>query len=748
MSDTARKTLKIRCPLCSQKLDVTGVPGFSEVACPNCKGGITVPQPFGPFLLEELIGEGRVARVYRALDTTLDREVAVKVINDTVRDTPGGPEAFLAHAKRMAAVTHPRVLPIYSCGEWEGRACLVMQYMSRLSLAFRLQQAKGGLPLEFSLRTFRETVQGLEAAGRSGILHHNLCPSNVLIDAEGEVKVGDFGLSLAGWSAERGLRENLRTTLGVLSYVSPERGLSGQQDVRGDIYSLGATLYHVLTGRAPFFGENSEEAFRHRLSEPPVAPRLLRKDIPEPLDGLLMAMLAGRPEERPQSYTEVAAGIEALARPALRYGAKRRATPPPPARPGAGGGAARPPRSPPPTPALDAAAGARPAQAGSRVGTAIFLVLVLLLGLVLWAGVQRSPWYVSHLKPSVDSVKEWASRLRVRRLDGTVVEPLPRRSPAPPPPVRDALPQSPSPGTSGAGGPASPAASAPPGNGALDAAVATLPPGRATPVPAAQPVPAPAPAPDPDPAAGAEEWGEADESEEWDTTSPEPPPPPPQVAPPAATARPVTASAPKPAYVAQRPRPEDIDFFKIKPALEEYLRQVPQEMRVLEAERIREISSLRPTLLQYLKFPYDGSRRGVLLRGGRRLTGTVLGNDRELVVRPQTGKYRRLRWDELAFQQYVAFFDFYIEARLERGNPEDEAAAAVEKVVGSSPAAAPGASRQAAAGYDCFRVALLCDWYGEAALASTYARRAVDLDAALDYRLGRLLPGVVAGRAP
>lgn len=775
MSDKARDTLKIRCPLCSQKLDVTGVPGFTEVTCPNCKGVLTVPQPFGPFLLEELIGEGRVAKVYRALDTTLDREVAVKVIRDGVRDTPGAADTFLRQAKKIAAVTHPRILPIYSCGEWEGRACLVMQYMAKLSLAFRLQQAKTGLPVEASVRTFLAAVQGLDAAARGGIVHHNLCPANILVDAEGEVKVGDFGLSLAGWCEGRSLRENLRNSLATLAYTSPERGLTGEQDLRGDIYALGACLYHVLTGRPTAFGENTDEAFQHRLTELPVAPRLLRKEIPEPLDGLVLAMLAGRPDERPQSWAEVAAGLEAALRPA-RPGARKagaavtggpRPGIPIPAAPG--GGRSRSPARP--------AVPSRPATRGVGLGTAILLVLLLLAGLLAVAAHRQPPWYVKYLKPSVDQATGWMRRLRFRPLSGAPVRPAPAAPRAgagvvsSPGPAASPAPAAAVPPASAGVGTATAPVVAPAGAEGGRAAAPSVPvalPAQAVPdagtaadtagaAPAA--FPADGPAAVPVPAVAADDGGEAAMAEPPSAPAeggaavdetlmpPEPVAVSPAVTPAASAAASQGEKAP-PAYAAQRPRPPDLDFFKVRTALEEHLRKVPVDERQVEAERIREISTLRPSLLRYLKFPYDGSKRGVLLRSGRRLSGTVMGNDHELVVRPKSGRFHQLKWSDLAFEQYLAFIEFYVEVRLERSNPEETAAAAaaVEKVVGA-PVEGAGPTREQAAAYDLFRLALLCDWYARPVPSLTYARKAVELDPSLEARLSRLLPVFTAAGA-
>lgn len=730
MSDDSKNTLKIRCPSCTQKLDVSGVPPFSTIKCPQCSATITVPRRFGALLLEELIGEGKVSKVYRALDTTLDREAAVKVAKKSFRENAAEGAVFLAEAKKMAVLIHPRIVPIYSCGEAEDQAYLAMQYLAGQSVAARLPGAKNGLPVESCLAHALFVTQGLEAAFHKGILHHNVCPANILIDADGEAKIGDFGLACAAWNEGRDLRENLRACFSLLAYASPEKGLTGKEDVRGDIYSLGATLYHMLTGRAPFFGENTEEAFLHRLVESPLPPRALQSDIPESLDGLVLDMMAGKPEDRPQTYAEVLAAL-GICRRSMRgkrpvpAGQRRRAAPGMPV----GGVAAMPKR-----PAI-LAAPVKPAATiqprhdpGMRL--AILLLLLLLAGLAMVGAVQRKPWYVENVEPVIGSFKAWLIKGPPRSRPPLKVRPA-------------ASPNAPAKADEETGGVPADSQSSErsrpsPERVADDAALPASPVGD-----------------------GAELTGDGIEDAVAATTDPPEPEPVGQDSPPLAAPVPAPPpeppgrnrpSAKAPEYLAARPRPQDLDFFRIEEGLKAYLKKVPAEAQETEKERIRIISTIRADLIRLFRFPYEDAEHGVKLRNGTTVHGSLMGNENELIVKPKNrSKFRELKWSDLAFEQYPACLEFYILQRLDRANPAGaKAEEALDKALGGlsggtgqakSKADEPAARRHAAA-YDYFRLALLCDWYNSPKEARRYAGLAPATDPVFAEEIARFLPGI------
>lgn len=300
--------LKIACPSCTQKLDTTGYEPFEEVACPTCGCVILVPKPFGEFLLEEKIGRGGMAVVYRALDMTLHRDVAIKVLDETIAAEEGASGRFLREGRAAAAISHINVVPIYSSGEAEGLPYLVMQYMEGLSLDRQISKAKQPIPLRFCLRAGAEAARGLEAALREGIIHHDVKPANILIDADGVAKVGDFGL--AQLFGDDGHGDEETNQWATPYYVSPEKVRDGREDYRGDIYSLGATLYHLIAGVPPFSGGSERAVMDARLEVPAPPLERHREGLPPAVLEIIHSMLRRDRDNRPQDYDTIAGELD------------------------------------------------------------------------------------------------------------------------------------------------------------------------------------------------------------------------------------------------------------------------------------------------------------------------------------------------------------------------------------------------------------------------------------------------------
>ena len=303
------RQLKISCHNCMQKLDVTSFPAFSRIQCPMCGTELIVPAWFDTYLLEEQGGCGGMATVYRALDPALDREVAIKILKPEISENPERAELFLHEARAAATINHFAVVPIYTCGVYEGRAYIVMQYMGGGSLDQQLKLAHGKLPVLNVVTWIRDIAEGLENARNHGIIHHDVKPGNILLDSEGKAKIGDFGIaqiihSGKSDSVEESIQDIAKTWLSP-HYVSPEKVRTGKEGFEGDIYSLGASFYHLLTGTTPFNDENVEDLLRIRLIEQPLAPHLQRTDIDLELSQLVMMMMSRSPSDRPQYKTIV-----------------------------------------------------------------------------------------------------------------------------------------------------------------------------------------------------------------------------------------------------------------------------------------------------------------------------------------------------------------------------------------------------------------------------------------------------------
>ena len=661
MSNTAEKPaakLKIRCSACHQKLDVTGLPAFSKVECPSCRQEIVIPMRFGGFLLEEAIGAGCTGTVYRAVDLTLDREVAVKIVNDHIKNRPERVELFLAEARKIALLNHPHIIPIYSCGEEAGQPFLVMQYMDGQSLAWKLEKAGEEISYEQALAMFLGVAKGLEAAHQHGILHHNIKPANILVDADKNTKIGDFGLAMAIWEPDATPEKNLETCFTCTRYLSPERLIKGTQDVRGDIFSLGATFYHVLTGRSPFEeGAGIRETVEKRLVKTPVAPNGLRDDIPEVLSDFIMRLLANAPEGRPQSYSEIITALEGMkknVKPKRILNVKK--TPE--------AGAPRKFTSP-----ANAAAAKVPAATKKR-GFPLFwgmlmLLVVMILG-VLAAGSAKGSFARWFGRKAVAPVRNESADI-VKTNKKFVTSPVAGES------------------TDDAWGAMSPVPAA-----GEDIGKALETPGTLDGMPAEAPAQV-----------------SAD-----DTTAVE-------------EAKP--AGSPNQELMDKRPRPADLDFFRVKQKLRDYLKTLPEKDQAQEKERIKEVSVLRDYLVKLMKFvPYDDEEKGVALRSGKILKGSVLANENELAVRPKTGQFSKLKWGDLTFDQYLIFFDFYIDLRLNRADPSTRKGGL--------------AQRRREVGADCFRLALLADWYGKPEKAADYLRQSLEYDPASREKVNRFFP--------
>ncbi len=369
----AEHQVKIHCPGCGQKMDVSDVRPFTRIACPACGGQVIVPLVFAGITLEEPLAERPRVTVYRALDPTLDREVAVKVL----AAGDHGAEAFLAEARRAAAITHANAVPIYSCGVEQEQAYVVMQFLPGSDLARWIGDAEPGGNPRFALKCGLALTRALAAARRQDVEHRHVVPRNVLLDVEGNIKLADFGLAAS-------LGEEPIWQPEELVYAAPEVLAGGETDWRADLFSVGAIVYHLLTGRLPGVGSSPAEFRQARLvGQLPPEPSRLKGGLPPGLSDLVMSLQAFRPEDRPSGYEEVMGALRAFEQRVAQDAAnKTRAVKPhgsdrvpslkikPVALPGPGSAAPAPPAPPSKTP-------------GQRlVDLALVLATVVLLSLL------------------------------------------------------------------------------------------------------------------------------------------------------------------------------------------------------------------------------------------------------------------------------------------------------------------------------------------------------------------------------
>src|SRR6266446_5283768 len=263
----------------------------------------------GRYQVKAFLGEGGSKRVYLAHDTRLERDVAVAVIR-----TEGLDEARLARVRREAQAMarlgdHPHIVSIHDVGDEGGHPYIVSQYIAGGSLDDLLLRAEDHrLAIAQVLRIAVQICQALEHAHTQGIIHRDLKPSNVWLTREGTAKLGDFGLAVA---LDRSRLSVEGMMVGTVSYMPPEQALGRAPDARSDLYSLGAVLYEMVTGRPPFVGDAAAVIARH-INAAPVAPSRDCPEMPQALEALILRLLAKTPEERPASATAVHEALGAI----------------------------------------------------------------------------------------------------------------------------------------------------------------------------------------------------------------------------------------------------------------------------------------------------------------------------------------------------------------------------------------------------------------------------------------------------
>ncbi|KUL43778.1 serine/threonine-protein kinase [Streptomyces regalis] len=249
----------------------------------------------GRYRLDASIGRGAMGEVWRAYDETLGRPVAVKLLLAQEAD-PTAASRFRLEAQTAGRLNHPNVVGVLDFGEYEDRLFLVMELVEGDSLA-RLASA-GRLPAEQVARIAAQAAAGLAAAHRQGVVHRDIKPANLLLDADGTVKIGDFGIARFLDDPAAALTA-AGQIVGTSLYLAPERALGRSAGPASDVYALGCVLYQLLTGRAPFQADTALAILHQHLDAAPVPPRELCILLPPAFENYLLGLLAKEPEERP-----------------------------------------------------------------------------------------------------------------------------------------------------------------------------------------------------------------------------------------------------------------------------------------------------------------------------------------------------------------------------------------------------------------------------------------------------------------
>src|SRR5215212_5529244 len=284
--------------------DATGT-GNGSTAAGNGATGAGAPRHLGDgrYVIDRFLGEGGRKRVYLAHDTALDRDVALALVKIAGLDESGRIRVQ-REAQAMARLgDHPHVVTVHDIGEENGEPYIVSQYMAGGALQDLLDQAPDRrLDLDTALRVAEGVCSALEHAHSADIVHRDLKPANVWLTADGVAKLGDFGLA---FSLQQARVTRAGAIVGTAAYMAPEQALGREVGPHSDLYSLGALLYEMATGRPPFVGDDVVSVISQHANAEPVAPSWHVDDISEELERLILDLLAKAPEDRPANAAEV-----------------------------------------------------------------------------------------------------------------------------------------------------------------------------------------------------------------------------------------------------------------------------------------------------------------------------------------------------------------------------------------------------------------------------------------------------------
>ncbi len=272
------------------------------------EGGMLVKKQIGGYKLIRRIGEGGMGEVYLAEQLTMHRTVALKILHGKWADDEEFRKRFLLEARAAGKLSHQNLIQVFDVGKYQGLYYFSMEYIDGVTVDDLIRH-DGALEVDKVIDIIMQVCQALKYLQSHNIVHRDIKPANIMVTKDGQVKLGDFGFIQSVFDAEL-MQEG--TTIGTPDYISPEQARGERNlDVRSDIYSLGATLFHMLTGKTLFSGSCSKVMRDHIETTPP---RLedLRKDLPKDLLRMLKKMMEKQPIDRYQSPDEIMKDLEML----------------------------------------------------------------------------------------------------------------------------------------------------------------------------------------------------------------------------------------------------------------------------------------------------------------------------------------------------------------------------------------------------------------------------------------------------
>ena len=256
---------QVSCPYCGSFVTLTEARPLSSIPCPHCGGKVFVAVRLANFLIHGNIGEGEMGSIYRATDEILARDVAIKLLRGSYVGDPEACDRLRQEACALGKLNHPRVAQVYALSFSNDHPYLIMEWVTGEDFLKKVQD-EGHLDERVVLRMAGDVAEGLQALNREGLVHSDIKPANIVMDRDGNSKLVDFGLTgMSRYDSNHNL-------LGTPDYIAPELIFGESDSPSSDIYSLGATLYHLLSGCTPTSGEDATEVLKARIEKVPITP--------------------------------------------------------------------------------------------------------------------------------------------------------------------------------------------------------------------------------------------------------------------------------------------------------------------------------------------------------------------------------------------------------------------------------------------------------------------------------------------
>ncbi len=302
--------MHFECQICKKLISVkSSMLGTGKTQCTNCTKTVDIPKTrispgvvLGDFIMREETGQGGMGIVYRADQISFARPAAVKILSKKHAKKFSSIADFLREARQAALLNHSNIVQAYAVGNIADIYYFAMEYVDGETTKERLDRV-GVIPIEEAICIIREVASALNYTWEVfQMVHCDIKPDNIMINSLGETKLMDLGLAV---HADYSFDPENDEVLGTVQYISPEQLTGKPLDIRSDIYSLGATLYHYITGKIPFDGETKQEMGAKRLKGNAIPPHKVNHDIPVEVSNIVMKMLKRHPEERYQDGEEL-----------------------------------------------------------------------------------------------------------------------------------------------------------------------------------------------------------------------------------------------------------------------------------------------------------------------------------------------------------------------------------------------------------------------------------------------------------